>query len=553
MSEDLPTGQAGESARGLVLRVISPRVIAGAGIAVGSTMLTAEYVDAAGESHPVEVRPAAHPDGESQQTGDGAAAEGEVVGSESVTVSSQTTGQSVSSTLETTIGPGGDGASSAITSTETTSTDTTSTETTDQGQESGAGSDGAPGSSGDPGDSDAGDSGDGDSGPSGEHGEHGPGADGGPGPLGDDILVEFVQHIVVHDLPNGQYLVESVITIVVHRDGQREVFEDRQQKTVTKEHADTDLVIQQDADVVIRLDDEGNVTVAIDGELTVTEQPGDPNDNIPEDAVVVIQEQELTVIDEDDGILDDVEDADVYGNFEQTASAVDDPGDGEEDVFVINQSQTKTEVEVDTTPPGPFTPSWREPGYGTTTRAPTYESAAAPKAPVGGSHAPTAPAAAAPPGPALVTQATAESYVASAGLDPAFGATPGGLPDGVLDAPLTPVARGALGPEPAPETAPTTPPAPDATTSGHFEPEPPSTGATDGPAPTEPNQTELEELPATRPFDGQQGAGEVPGSDAEPSGTEPSDASEMFGDPTPTASGGQQVDSNESTLDPAQL
>lgn len=307
MSEDVPTGQAGESVRGLVLRVIGPRVVAGTGIVVGSTALTAEHVDAAGDSHPVQVRPPEGQDDASQPAGGDTLVDGSVTTVESVTVSSQATGESVSSSLETTIRPETDGG---------TGTDSAPTKTTDQGQdgETGSGEETGP-----------------------DGGAQDSGSGGWPGPQGNEILVEFVQHIVVHDLPNGQFLVESVITIVVHQDGQRQVFEDHQQKVVTKEQADSDLVIQQDGDVVIRLDSDGNVTVDIDGELTVTEQPGDPFDAIPDGAVVVIQDQQLTVVDEHE-----IEDPDVAGHFDQTANAVDDPDDGEADIFVVDQSQTKT-------------------------------------------------------------------------------------------------------------------------------------------------------------------------------------------------------------------
>jgi hypothetical protein len=523
--------------------VISPTVVTGAGIAIATSALTAEYVNAAGESQPVDVRQPEHREADAGEHGsafDDSASDGG--GTESASVTSHTVGQNVSSTLETTFGPGHGGSAGPD----------------DGGPDDGGSDEGGPDDGG------AGDGGAGDSGPDGEPGnilqsQQG----GGDAPLGDDVLVDFDQHIVVHELPDGQFSVESVITITVHHDGHTQTFTEHDEQIVTKEHADTDLVIRQDGDVVVHLDEHGGVTVETDGDLTVTEQPGDPHDTVPEGAVVVIQDQDLTVVDADDGIDDNTEDPHVYGHFEQSADATDDPGDGQADVFVVDQNQSKVETEVHT-------------GSGETTvpRPPMVaQSSGVVAAPVQVTQPVPQTTM-----PQTMVAATVPTYAASpAGLDPAFGTAPGLLPDqtGVLDTPLTPVSRGSLETEPAQGTDPSghdlsgTDPSganasgPDqAGTDGHFEPPPEPTevdGSTDPTADPDASPM-LGHADGTDPADPQPIAHQ-PGADdlsghafatADHPGTDPSDSSGPF-DHSPTADTHQQVDPHDSTFDAAHL
>lgn len=172
-----------------------------------------------------------------------------------------------------------------------------------------------------------------------------------PFPEPADIQVELDQHIVIHELPDGRLHTESVIKVVVQQDGERQVVERHDEQVVTRQDGATDLVIEQDDAVRVRLDDEGAVDVDLVGGMRVSEQPGDPADAFPGGGVVVVQDQDLVVTDVDDGVFDEVEDPDVFADFEQSATASGNPRDDEVDPISVSQDQARADLFVDSTGP----------------------------------------------------------------------------------------------------------------------------------------------------------------------------------------------------------
>lgn len=170
----------------------------------------------------------------------------------------------------------------------------------------------------------------------------------------EDVRVESDQHIVVHDLPDGQLRVESAVRVVVHQGGAQQVVERYDEQIVGKEYRDTDLLVEQDGAVHLQLDEHGDVTADLTGAVNVTEQPADPTDAVPDGGVVVIQDHDLVITDFDDGTAADMLDPAVFGDFEQSAWAVDDVGDGEADIFSIAQDQTSARLEMDDLGGTPF-------------------------------------------------------------------------------------------------------------------------------------------------------------------------------------------------------
>lgn len=196
-------------------------------------------------------------------------------------------------------------------------------------------------------------------------------ADPGPPPPA-DLRVGMTQHVVVHDLPDGRLLTESVIKVVVEQDGERHVVQHHDEMVVSKQHSDTDLVIQQADAVHVRLGDDGELSVDLAGSMTVVEQPANPVDLHPDAGVLLVQEQDLVVTDVDDGFADHTEDPDVFGDFEQSARVVDDARDGERDIFGIHQDQARTDVEP-AGPPEPFVPDPRLDAGSTQEQAPLWD------------------------------------------------------------------------------------------------------------------------------------------------------------------------------------